>query len=39
MMVTDFHPIPYVEDQYAERDFYALLGFTTIHEGPEFPAF
>lgn len=39
MMVTDFHPILYVEDQYAERDFYALFGFTTIYEGPEFPGF
>src|SRR6476646_11389555 len=27
------------KDQYAERDFYALFGFTTIYEGPEFPGF
>jgi len=38
-MVTDFHPILCGEDQYAERDFYALFGFTTIYEGPEFPGF
>jgi predicted enzyme related to lactoylglutathione lyase len=39
MAVTEFHPILYVDDQYAERDFYALFGFTTIYEGPEFPGF
>ncbi len=33
------HPIMYVPDQYAERDFYALFGFQTHYEGEEFPGF
>jgi hypothetical protein len=33
------HPIMYVPDQYAERAFYALFGFTTYYEGDEFPGF
>jgi hypothetical protein len=39
MAVTGFHPILYVTDQYAERDFYRLFGFDTVYEGPEFPGF
>ncbi len=33
------HPIMYVADQYAEREFYVLFGFTTRYEGEEFPGF
>jgi hypothetical protein len=33
------HPIMYVADQYAERDFYELFGFDRIYEGDEFPGF
>jgi hypothetical protein len=33
------HPIMYVPDQYAERDFYARFGFTSYYEGEEFPGF
>ena len=33
------HPIMYVPDQYAERAFYALFGFTTRYEADEFPGF
>jgi hypothetical protein len=33
------HPIIYVADQYAERDFYARFGFETVYEGDEFPGF
>lgn len=33
------HPIMYVPDQYAERDFYRLLGFENHYEGEEFPGF
>jgi catechol 2,3-dioxygenase-like lactoylglutathione lyase family enzyme len=33
------HPIMYVADQYAERDFYELFGFERIYEGDEFPGF
>jgi hypothetical protein len=29
----------YVPDQYAERDFYELLGFERHYEGDEFPGF
>ena len=29
----------YVRDQYAEREFYALFGFTTRYEGEEYPGF
>ncbi len=39
MAITGFHPILYVDDQYAERDFYLLFGFETVYEGPEFPGF
>jgi hypothetical protein len=39
MAVRDFHPILYVADPYAERDFFALFGFETIFEGDEFPGF
>ncbi len=35
----ELHPIMYVEDQYAERDFYRLFGFETHYEGDEFPGF
>lgn len=37
--VMQLHPIMYVPDQYAERAFYALFGFTTYYEGEEFPGF
>lgn len=33
------HPILYVPDPYAERDFFALFGFETVYEGSEFPGF
>lgn len=33
------HPIMYVPDQYAERDFYRLFGFESHYEGEEFPGF
>lgn len=33
------HPIMYVADQYAERDFYRSLGFADHFEGEEFPGF
>jgi catechol 2,3-dioxygenase-like lactoylglutathione lyase family enzyme len=33
------HPIMYVPDQYAERDFYRMLGFEAHYEGDEFPGF
>ncbi len=33
------HPIMYVPDQYAERSFYELFGFTRVYEGDEFPGF
>jgi len=33
------HPIMYVADQYAERDFYELFGFERLYEGDEFPGF
>ncbi|GAB3911934.1 hypothetical protein GCM10011575_38330 [Microlunatus endophyticus] len=33
------HPIMYVRDQYAERDFYRLFGFQDAYEGDEFPGF
>jgi Glyoxalase/Bleomycin resistance protein/Dioxygenase superfamily len=33
------HPIIYVADQYAERDFYELFGFERHCEGDEFPGF
>ena len=39
MAVSAFHPILYVDDPYAERAFYALFGFHTTYEGPEFPDF
>jgi hypothetical protein len=35
----ELHPIMYVPDQYAERDFYKLLGFEHQYEGDEFPGF
>jgi hypothetical protein len=35
----ELHPIMYVADQYAERDFYKLLGFEHQYEGDEFPGF
>jgi hypothetical protein len=35
----ELHPIMYVADQYAERDFYELLGFERYYEGDEFPGF
>jgi hypothetical protein len=33
------HPIMYVPDQYAEREFYELFGFERVYEGDEFPGF
>lgn len=33
------HPIMYVVDQYAERDFYELFGFERLYEGDEFLGF
>lgn len=33
------HPIMYVPDQYAEREFYELFGFERHYEGDEFPGF
>lgn len=39
MTVREFHPILYVPDPYAERDFFALFGFETVYEGSEFPGF
>lgn len=39
MAVTAFHPILYVDDPRAERDFYAEFGFETAYEGDEFPDF
>jgi catechol 2,3-dioxygenase-like lactoylglutathione lyase family enzyme len=33
------HPIMYVRDQYAERDFYELFGFERHYEGDDFPGF
>ena len=39
MGTPGFHPILYVNDPTAERDFVALFGFVTAYEGPEFPGF
>ena len=39
MGVQAFHPILYVADPDAERDFYTRFGFETIYEGEEFPGF
>lgn len=39
MAVTGFHPILYVDDPKAERDFYLRFGFETAYEGEEFPDF
>jgi hypothetical protein len=39
MAVRAFHPILYVADPYAERDFFSRFGFTTAYEGDEFPGF
>ena len=33
------HPIMYVADQYAEREFYELFGFERHYEGEEFLGF
>jgi catechol 2,3-dioxygenase-like lactoylglutathione lyase family enzyme len=38
-MVMELHPIMYVADQYAERDFYERFGFERVYEGEEFPGF
>ncbi len=35
----ELHPIMYIGDQYAERDFYELFGFERLYEGDEFPGF
>jgi hypothetical protein len=35
----ELHPIMYVADQYAEREFYELFGFERVYEGDEFPGF
>ena len=37
--VMQLHPIMYVADQYAEREFYLLFGFEHLYEGDEFPGF
>jgi hypothetical protein len=39
MGIQAFHPILYVADPYAERDFFGRFGFTTLYEGEEFPGF
>ena len=39
MAIRAFHPILYVADPYAERDFFARFGFATAYEGDEFPDF
>jgi hypothetical protein len=39
MPVRAFHPILYVADPYAERDFFGRFGFRTVYEGDEFPGF
>jgi hypothetical protein len=39
MAIRAFHPILYVADPYAERDFFARFGFATVYEGDEFPDF
>jgi hypothetical protein len=39
MVIRAFHPILYVVDPYAERDFFVLFGFKTVYEGDEFPGF
>jgi hypothetical protein len=39
MGIQAFHPILYVADSYAERDFFSLFGFETVYEGTEFPGF
>jgi|SRR5450631_2008821 hypothetical protein len=39
MAVRAFHPILYVADPYAERDFFGRFGFETVYEGDEFPGF
>lgn len=39
MAIRAFHPILYVADPYAERDFFARFGFATAYEGEEFPGF
>lgn len=39
MAVTAFHPILYVDDPRAERDFYLRFGFETAYEGDDFPDF
>lgn len=36
---VQLHPIMYVADQYAERQFYELFGFERVYEGDEFPGF
>jgi hypothetical protein len=35
----ELHPIMYVPDQYAEREFYRLFGFEDHYVGDEFPGF
>jgi hypothetical protein len=37
--VMQLHPIMYVADQYAEREFYELFGFERVYEGDEFSGF
>jgi catechol 2,3-dioxygenase-like lactoylglutathione lyase family enzyme len=37
--MMELHPIMYVPDQYAEREFYELFGFERVYEGDEFPGF
>jgi len=39
MEIDGLHPIVYVDDPHAERDFYAAFGFQTTYEGAEFPGF
>jgi hypothetical protein len=37
--VRAFHPILYVANPSAERDFFGRFGFATAYEGDEFPGF
>jgi hypothetical protein len=39
MTVQALHPILYVADPDAERNFFERFGFTTTYEGDEFPGF
>jgi catechol 2,3-dioxygenase-like lactoylglutathione lyase family enzyme len=39
VVISAFHPILYVADPGAERDFYVRFGFETAYEGEDFPGF